>query len=121
LLEAAVVFKPETLVRWHRSDFRLYWRWYRGKVRYIQSVLAELQENEAFFSIDEFGPFAIRAQGGRALVGPGETPTVPQYQKSKDSLIMTSALELSHNQLTYFYSPRKDTGEMLRMLTKLLQ
>ena len=27
LLEAAVVFKPETLVRWHRSGFRLYWRW----------------------------------------------------------------------------------------------
>src|SRR5205814_3828301 len=25
LLEAAVVFKPETLVRWHRSGFRLYW------------------------------------------------------------------------------------------------
>src|SRR5215471_18439295 len=25
--EAAVVFKPETLVRWHRSGFRLYWRW----------------------------------------------------------------------------------------------
>src|SRR5438445_6890791 len=25
-LEAAVV-KPETLVRWHRSGFRLYWRW----------------------------------------------------------------------------------------------
>ena len=27
MLEAAVVFKPETLVRWHRSGFRLYWRW----------------------------------------------------------------------------------------------
>ena len=26
MLEAAVVFKPETLVRWHRSGFRLYWR-----------------------------------------------------------------------------------------------
>src|SRR6516162_3341903 len=26
LLEAAVVFKPATLVRWHRSGFRLYWR-----------------------------------------------------------------------------------------------
>ena len=25
--EAAIVFKPETLVRWHRSGFRLYWRW----------------------------------------------------------------------------------------------
>src|SRR5262249_29784699 len=27
LREAAVVFKPETLVRWHRRGFRLYWRW----------------------------------------------------------------------------------------------
>ena len=27
LLGAAIVFRPETLVRWHRSGFRLYWRW----------------------------------------------------------------------------------------------
>jgi hypothetical protein len=27
VLEAAVIFKPETLVRWHRSGFRVYWRW----------------------------------------------------------------------------------------------
>jgi hypothetical protein len=26
-LEAAVIFQPGTLVRWHRSGFRLYWRW----------------------------------------------------------------------------------------------
>jgi transposase len=110
------------------------WRWrkarkvltstdpeYRAKVHHIRSILAELQENEAFFSIDEFGPFAIRAQGGRALVGPNEILTVPQYQKSKGSLIMTAALELSRNQITHFYSPRKDTGEMLRMLAKLIQ
>jgi transposase len=110
------------------------WRWrkarrvltstdpeYRAKVHHIRSILAELQENEAFFSIDEFGPFAIRAQGGKALVAPGEIPTVPQYQKSKGSLIMTAALELSRNQITHFYSPRKDTGEMLRMLAKLVQ
>ena len=94
---------------------------YREKVHHIQSILAQLQENEAFFSIDEFGPFSIRAQGGRTLVAPGEMPTVPQRQKSKGSLIMTTALELSQNQITYFYSPRKDTGEMLRMLTKLIQ
>jgi len=93
---------------------------YREKVSHIQCILAELQENEAFFSIDEYGPFVIRAQGGRKLVGPGEMPTVPQYQKSKGSLIMTTALELSTNQLTYFYSPRKDTGEMIRMMSALL-
>src|ERR1700732_3192031 len=87
----------------------------------VEIILAELQENEAFFSIDEFGPFSVRAQIGKALVAPGEIPTVPQYQKSKGSLIMTAALELSCNQITHFYSPRKDTGEMLRMLAKLVQ
>ena len=90
-------------------------------MHHIRSILAELHENEAFFSIDEFNPFSVRAQGGRALVGPSEIPTVLQYQKSKGSLIMTAALELSRNQITHFYSPRKDTGEMLRMLAKLIQ
>jgi hypothetical protein len=94
---------------------------YREKVHCIQSILAELQENEAFFSIDEYGPFSIRAQGGRALTGPGEMPTVAQYQKSKGCLIMTTALELSPNQISYVYRPRKDTGEMLRMLSTLVR
>ena len=109
------------------------WRWrkarkvltssdpeYRQKVQHIQCILRKLQESEAFFSIDEFGPFAIRAHGGRRLVGPGEVPTIPQHQRSKGGLIMTAALELSRNQITHFYSPRKDTAEMLRMLARLI-
>jgi transposase InsO family protein len=27
LLDAAIIFRPETLVRWHRGGFRLFWRW----------------------------------------------------------------------------------------------
>src|SRR5579864_3441309 len=27
LLDAAVIFKPETLVRWHRGGFRVFWHW----------------------------------------------------------------------------------------------
>jgi hypothetical protein len=27
LLDAAVIFRPETLLRWHRTGFRLFWRW----------------------------------------------------------------------------------------------
>jgi len=27
LLDAAIIFEPETLVRWHRGGFRLFWRW----------------------------------------------------------------------------------------------
>jgi transposase len=94
---------------------------YREKVRRIQDILADLTNDEAFFSIDEFGPFSVRAHTGKALVEPGKILTVPQHQKSKGVLIMTAALELSQNQITYFYSPRKDTGEMLRMFSKLIE
>ena len=34
---------------------------------------------------------------------------------------MTAALELSGNQVTHFYSPRKNTAEMIRMMELLVQ
>ena len=27
VLQAVTVVRPETVVRWHRDGFRLYWRW----------------------------------------------------------------------------------------------
>ena len=47
---------------------------------------------------------------------PGEQFTVPQFQKSKGVLIMTAALELSTNQVTHFYSKKKNTEEMIKLL-----
>lgn len=94
---------------------------YRKKLSEIQSILSNLGEDDRFFSIDEFGPFAIKMQGGKRLVGPSEFPTVPQFQKSKGFLILTAALELSRNQVTHFYSERKNTGEMIKLLDVLLE
>lgn len=45
---------------------------------------------------------------------------MPQRQKSKGSLIATAALELSTNQITHFYSEKKNTDEMIRMLELLV-
>jgi len=50
----------------------------------------------------------------------GEERIVPQFQKSKGVLIVTAALELSENQVTHFYSTRKNTDEMLKLLEVLL-
>jgi len=94
---------------------------YREKLERIQDVLRNLNADEAFFSIDEFGPFAIKTKGGRKLVGPTENYTVPQWQKSKGCLIMTAALELSKNQVTHFYSEKKDTDEMIKMMNFLIR
>jgi len=80
-----------------------------------------LGPKEKFFSVDEYGPFAIKLRGGKSLVGPGEVKTIPQIQKSKGSLIFTAALELSTNQVTHFYSGKKDTKEMITLIETLLQ
>ncbi len=93
---------------------------YTAKVDRIRSILSGLRPDEAF-SIDEFGPFAVKMQPGRALCAPGEQRVVPQWQKSRGRLIMTAALELSGNQVTHFYSSKKNTAEMIRMMELLVE
>jgi len=92
---------------------------YRAKVEAISKILSELRPDEAFFSVDEYGPFAIKMKGGKKRVGPGEHYVVPQWQKSKGWMILTAALELSRNQVTHFYSRKKNTGEMIKMADTL--
>src|SRR5574341_1317691 len=94
---------------------------YKEKIQLIKNILSNLGPKEKFFSIDEYGPISIKLQGGRSLVPPGEVKTIPQFQKSKGSLIITGALELSTNQVTHFYSGRKNTQEMLKLLETLLE
>jgi transposase len=89
---------------------------YREKLNKIQSILCNLENDECFFSIDEFGPVSIKMRGGRKLSAPGEYPSIPQYQKPKGYLIVTAALELSTNQVTHFYSKTKNTAEMIKLL-----
>ncbi len=92
---------------------------YREKLQKIMQILAALKPDEKFFSIDEYGPFSVRIMGGRALTKLGEIRTIPERQKSKGSLIFTAALELSTNQVTHFYSEKKNTDEMIRLLELL--
>ena len=57
--------------------------------------------------------------GGKALQPPGQFRHVPQWQKSKGSLIVTAALELSRNQITHFYSDRKNSTETCKLIDQL--
>jgi transposase len=92
---------------------------YKVKVEAIRRILSKLKGDEAFFSIDEYGPFAVKKKGGRKRVAPGEVHTIPQRQKSRGCLIITAALELSRNQVTHFYSKKKNTEEMIKMMDLL--
>jgi transposase len=91
------------------------------KLDRVRSILASLRPDEAFFSIDEFGPFAVKTKPGLALSAPGEQRIVPQWQKSRGCLILTAALELSENQVHHFFSTKKNTTEMIRMMEMLIE
>jgi transposase/transposase-like protein len=93
---------------------------YDEKLKEITRTLQSLGPKDKFFSIDEYGPFAIKIKGGRSLVPVGHPRTVPQRQRSKGTLIITAALELSTNQITHFYSPAKNTIEMVKLLHRLV-
>ena len=49
----------------------------------IKQILSGLKEDEAFFSIDEYGPFAIKRKGGSKRVGPGENYVVPNTRSQR--------------------------------------
>ena len=94
---------------------------YTEKLNRIRSILSKLRPDEAFFSIDKFGPFAVKMQPGRALTAPGEQRVVPQWQKSRGCMIVTAALELSSNQVTHFHSSKKNMAEMIHMMELLVE
>ena len=94
---------------------------YRDKLKHITRILSHLEPRDRFFSIDEFGPFAVKQRGGRRLVPHNTYPTVPQWQRSKGFLIVTAALELTTNQITHFYSTKKNSQEMIKLLEILME
>jgi len=81
---------------------------YSEKLAHIRSILSSLQPDEAFFSIDEYGPFAIKKKPGLTLAPAGVHPTIPQWQKSRGYLILTAALELSGNSGHSFLQHEKE-------------
>jgi hypothetical protein len=61
----------------------------------------------------------VKTRGGKALQPPGTVRHVPQWQKSKGSLIVTAALELSRNQVVHFYSDQKNSAETCKLMDLL--
>jgi len=95
---------------------------FREKIKKIQKILQKLKPDEKFFSIDEYGPVSIKIKGGRTLKHATEAPGfVPEKQKAKGIVICTAALELSTNQVTHFFSDKKNTFEMIKLIEVLVK
>lgn len=93
---------------------------FREKVDHIKNILTNLKADEKFFSVDEFGHFAIKMKGGWSHVKRDEKIIIPQKQQKRGVILMTAALEISTNQITHFYSPEKNTGEMVKLILVLM-
>ena len=89
---------------------------YREKVEQVLNALQNLKPDELFFFIDELGPLRVKKYGGSAFVHKDETLTYPQAQNHKGSIIMAGALSATTNQVTWLYSPRKDTQSMIDLI-----
>ena len=80
-LQTLAIFKPDTLVRWHRKGFRLYWTWkscrYRGGRPAIDSEVRELIRT---MSRNNIGWGAPRIHGELKMLGFGVSEsTVAKY------------------------------------------
>lgn len=58
-------------------------------------------------------------RGGRSLQARGKVRSIPQWQRSKGSLIVTGALDLSRNQMFHFFSDNKNTVETFKLIELL--
>ncbi len=93
---------------------------FQKKVDKVLAIVRKLGPKDRFFSIDEMGPVSVRIKGGRSWMPKGETKVYPGKARIKDRLIITAAIELVTNQVTHFYSPKKTTGEMIKLIDMLV-
>jgi hypothetical protein len=56
---------------------------YRKKLERIRGILSNLGEDERFLSVDEYGPFAVKAKPDRVLAGPEGEPKRPPVVKAE--------------------------------------
>jgi transposase InsO family protein len=61
--EVLVIVKPDTVIRWHRKGFRLYWRWISKRGPGRPQLSAELQELIQRFAVENaWGARKIQAE-----------------------------------------------------------
>jgi len=94
---------------------------YKVKIAKVLEALRGLKENEAFFFIDECGPYRVKKYGGVALTAEGSTRTIPERQRSKGKVQFIAALEAVTNQVTWRFIDSKGTDSIIALIDDLCQ
>lgn len=89
---------------------------YKEKLGSLVDALHGLQPDEAFFFIDEAGPWRVKKYGGKALAKKGETPTIPEVQTSRGAVYLVAALEARRNQVSWRFTEGKSAAAVVELL-----
>lgn len=89
---------------------------YREKITKVFETLRALKEDEAFFFIDEAGPYQVKKYGGVALCPPGTVRTLPERQRSKGKVLLVAALEALSNQVTWRFIENKGSQSTIDII-----
>lgn len=92
---------------------------YQKKVSRVVACLHNTKGNEAFFFVDELGPYRVKKYGGKALVEKDATRTIPAKQQDKGRVQAIAALEANTNQLTWKFIENKDIDAVVALLEML--
>lgn len=92
---------------------------YQKKISVVLEILRNTREDEAFFFVDELGPYKVKSYGGKSLTPEGLTKVVPQHQQTKGAVEAIAALEAFTNQLTWNFTCSKNSTTIIGMLDKL--
>lgn len=93
---------------------------YREKVNQLLSTLHSLTSADAFFFIDEAGPWRVKKYGGKVLTAPEEKRIIPASQPEKGAVYMIAALEAQTNQVVYQFISGKNASAIVKLLQTLL-
>jgi len=92
---------------------------YREKLAKVVDTVRGLKEGEAFFFVDEAGPYRVMKRGGRSLVSRGTIPMVPYRQTSRGKVQFAAALEAMTNQVVWVFGRSKQASIIVDLIKKL--
>lgn len=92
---------------------------YREKIKKVLHTLQNMGPKDAFFFIDEAGPYQVKKYGGKSWTEKGTTKFVPQFQTSKGSVTLIGALNAVKNQVVMFFTKHKDTKAVVALIRVL--
>ncbi|WP_319408775.1 IS630 family transposase [uncultured Desulfosarcina sp.] len=108
----------ETDYTWKRARYVLMCNdpKYKIKVKKVLETLRNMGPGEAFFFVDEAGPWQVKKYGGTSLTEKGTVKIVPQIQKPKGRVTFIGALDALKNQVIFFFRKSKDTETVKRLI-----